>query len=219
MAKNIQVLIVDDDNEIRSLLSRFMQREGFSTETAENGSEGLLKFINQPSGLVLTDIQMPYMDGLSFAREIKKIQPKTAVIIMTGDVQLSLQAKGFADFVLIKPFELTELYKRVQTCLRNQEHQMNVQTEFRNSERISHESMITLQDDFGYPYYGMMYNVNRSGLYFQALHEILPGKSIHIQIEDLPPGLSQNSFRAKVVWCEKLNDNSVFRYGIGIKYC
>ena len=96
---------------------------------------------------------------------------------------------------------------------------MKNQTELRKSKRIRHESIITVQDDFGYPYYGLMYNVNHSGFYFQALNEMRPGKRIHIQIEDLPPELSQNAFPAKVVWCEKLNDNSVFRYGIGVKCC
>ena len=96
---------------------------------------------------------------------------------------------------------------------------MKNQIDLRNSKRIRHESIITVKDDFGYPYYGMIYNVNHSGLYFQALNEMQPGKSIHIQIEDLPPELAQNPIRAKVVWCEKLNNNSVFRYGIGIKCC
>ena len=96
---------------------------------------------------------------------------------------------------------------------------MNNQIEFRNSERIKHKSIITFKDDFGYPYYGMMYNVNRSGLYFQTLYELQPSLQLHIKIEDLPPELFQNSYRAKVVWCQKLNDNSVFRYEGGIEYC
>lgn len=218
MKKN-RVLIVDDNNEIRDMLSKFLQLKGFSTETAENGVEGLNKFAGHPFELVLTDIQMPYMDGLSLAHEIKEIQPKTAVIMMTGDVQLSLQAKGIADSVLVKPFMLIELHKKLQMCIGIKEHQTNDQIESRNSKRFRHESMITLKDDFGYPYYGMMHNASRSGLYFQALNEIRPGKNIHIQIEDLPPGLLQNSCRVKIVWCERLNGNSDFRYGIGIKYC
>ena len=75
---------------------------------------------------------------------------------------------------------------------------MKNQIEFRNSKRIRHESIISLKDDFGYPYYGMMYNVNQLGMYFQSLHELQPGKHLNIKIENLPPGLSQNSHHAEI---------------------
>jgi hypothetical protein len=139
--------------------------------------------------------------------------------MMTGDVRLSQQARYITDLVLLKPFALTELNETLQWCVGKQAQIMNSQTELRKSKRIRHESIITVKDDFGSPYYGMIYNVNHSGLYFQALNEMPSGKSIQIQIEELPPELTQNSFPAKVVWSEKLNENSVFRYGIGIKYC
>jgi hypothetical protein len=158
------------------------------------------------------------MDGLSLSNEIKKIQSKTAIIIMTGDVQLSQQARSIADFVLLKPFALTELNEKLQCCVGEQVQIMNNQIELRKSKRIRHESKITIEDDFGYPYYGMMHNLNHSGLYFHTLNEMQAGKSIQIQIENLPSELAQNSFAAKVVWSEKLDENAVFRYGIGIKY-
>jgi len=218
MKKN-RVLIVDDNNQLRNVLSVFLSQKGFSTETAENGVEGLTKFTSHPFDVVLTDIQMPYIDGLSLSNEIRKKQSKTTIIIMTGDVQLSQQARSVADFVLLKPFSLKDLNEKLQCCVRGQVQKMNNQIESRNSNRNIHETLITLKDDYRYPFYGMIYNANQSGLYFKALHQLQPGNRLQITIEDLPPGLTQNSHQAAVVWCEKLNDNSDFRYGSGIKYC
>jgi CheY-like chemotaxis protein len=218
MKKN-GVLIVDDEKATRELFSMYLRLQGLDIETAGDGVEGLNKFTSHPFDVVLTDIQMPHMDGLSLSKEIKKIQSQTAIIIMTGDDRLALQAESVADFVLVKPFGLSELYEKLQCCIGKQAQIEKSQTELRKSKRLRHESLITVEDDFGFPYYGMIYNLNHSGLYFHALNDMPSGKSIQIQIEDLPPELTQNSFAAKVVWSEKLNDYSVFRYGIGIKYC
>lgn len=211
-------LIVDDEEQMREILSRYLTLKGFRIETAVNGVDGLNKFTSRPCDLLLTDIQMPLMDGLVLSNEIKKIQPETAVIIITGDAHLALQARSISDFVLIKPFGLAELNGKLQSCVRKQAQPMRSHIEFRRSQRIRHISIICLQDGQSYPYYGLMYNVNQSGLYYQTINETLPGQSLHVQIEDLPPGYDQNSFTANVVWYERLSDNSDFRYGMGIKY-
>ena len=76
------ILIVDDDIGIRMLLSKFLQREGFETLLAEDGLEGLeLAKKNHPD-LIILDVVMPRMDGLTTARLIKFYKPLTEVPII-----------------------------------------------------------------------------------------------------------------------------------------
>ena len=82
---------------------------------------------------------------------MKKLQPKPGIIMMTGDVLLSLHTEELADFVLVKPFELDELDQTLQICVRNQAHRLGNQGVSGISRGIRHESMIMLKDDFGYP--------------------------------------------------------------------
>jgi CheY-like chemotaxis protein len=104
------VLIVDDNDEIRNSLAELLLRKGFEIGIAENGREGLKIFTDKAFDLVLTDFQMPYMNGLMLASEIKKKQPKTIIVMMSGDRQMSAQTKGAADHILAKPFGVKELY-------------------------------------------------------------------------------------------------------------
>ena len=80
MMKKNRVLIVDDNNQLRNVLSVFLSQKGFSTETAENGVEGLNKFTSHPFDVVLTDIRMPYKDGLSLSNEIRKKNRKLLLL-------------------------------------------------------------------------------------------------------------------------------------------
>ena len=97
---------------------------------------------------------------------------------------------------------------------------MDTQVEFRNSERFRHESLIMLEDrSFGYPSFAVMCNVSKTGMYFESVFELQPGTNINIKIDEPSPKTSQNFCCAQVIWCEELEDNSNFRYGIGVKYC
>jgi len=91
------------------------------------------------------------------------------------------------------------------------------QTEFRRRGRVSHESIIKLEDDRTLsPYYAVSYNLSETGLYFKSLFEVHPGTLIHIGIDGYKSG--QGSVPAKVVWCDKLENKAVFRYGVGVEF-
>jgi hypothetical protein len=94
---------------------------------------------------------------------------------------------------------------------------MQAKPEFRKSERFSHESIIKLEEDLTLsPYYAVSYNTSEAGMYFKSLFELYPGAHIRIRIDDYT--FSQNSVPAKVVWCKKLVNSAVFRYGVGVKF-
>ena len=112
-----KVLIVDDEGGMRHMLSVLLEREGYLIDTAQNGREGLEKVRLNDYDLVLCDIRMPEMDGLSFLESSKSIKRETPVIMMSafGNVDTAIEAmkKGAYDYVS-KPFKADEILLRLQ---------------------------------------------------------------------------------------------------------
>lgn len=79
-----RILIIDDDMDMCSLLSRFLQRNGFETEAAHTGHKGLARFQENQFDIVLCDFRLGDKDGRDVLQEIKSISPLTIVIIITG---------------------------------------------------------------------------------------------------------------------------------------
>jgi len=109
-----RVLIVDDDYDIRNILSRYLLIQGFEVETADNGLEALEIFTEIYFDAVLTDFQMPGMDGIKLADQIRKHDPKRLIIMMTSNKLMSSQEEELVDYVVEKPFELNEIYAILQ---------------------------------------------------------------------------------------------------------
>ena len=112
-----RILVVDDENLTRRTLSVALQDEGYEVETAANGYEGLAALDRTPADVVLTDLRMPSMDGLTFLKEVRRRAPESAVIVMTAfaSVDTAIQAMrlGAADY-LTKPLRSEELLLRVR---------------------------------------------------------------------------------------------------------
>lgn len=112
-----KVLIVDDESGMRHMLTVLLEREGYSIDTAQNGREGLEKIKASAYDLVLCDIRMPEMDGLSFLESTKNINRQVPVIMMSafGNVDTAIEAmkKGAFDYVS-KPFKADEILLRLQ---------------------------------------------------------------------------------------------------------
>ncbi len=114
------ILIVEDDVNIRELLSLYLGQEGYVIETAQDGAEGLRAFKRCHPDLVLLDLMMPVMDGSQMLRELRAFS-KTPVIILTakGEVfdKVTLLEMGADDYIT-KPFEMREVLARVRAVLR-----------------------------------------------------------------------------------------------------
>lgn len=110
--KQYRILIVDDEDSVRRLLSAVLSGEGYQVDTAADGREGLEKFKNWRPELVLLDIRMPEMDGLTALGEIRRCQPTAKVILMTAfaavDTAVTALKEGAFDYI-IKPFNLDEV--------------------------------------------------------------------------------------------------------------
>jgi cyclic di-GMP phosphodiesterase len=113
-------LVVDDEPRLRQILVRLMLGQGFACEEASNGVEALARMAREEPVLVLSDLQMPEMDGAQLLRETRSRYPDVAVVMITGvaDVKVAIDcmALGAMDY-LTKPFHLEEVQTRVKQAL------------------------------------------------------------------------------------------------------
>lgn len=116
-----RVLIVDDNCEHARMAERILERDGFAIRTAASGADALEMLAESSADVVLTDIEMPRMDGLQLLREIKSRWSEQPVVMMSalGTVDLAVKAvrNGASDFVE-KPLELKRLRDAVAAALR-----------------------------------------------------------------------------------------------------
>jgi DNA-binding response OmpR family regulator len=123
----MHILLVEDDEGLRSLLRISLEKMGHSVTEARDGKEALTLFKKGPVHLVLTDIMMPGKEGLETIRELRRGNPELKIIAMSGggrsDARDTLKmAKLFgATAVFSKPFSLAELRKMVTKLLGPQE--------------------------------------------------------------------------------------------------
>lgn len=115
---NLQsILVVDDEEEARFGLSKLLTDQNYNVFTAANGVEALEVIRNNAISIIITDIKMPKMDGLTFLREIKKNLPSAKVVIITGygEVETYLEAMnlGAIEF-LHKPIQFKDLIKVIR---------------------------------------------------------------------------------------------------------
>lgn len=118
------VLIVEDDKELLETLSRYLDNHGFTVIAAKNGAEGFKTALAKKPDLVITDVEMPLLDGFALCEKIKESQalPRTPVIIMSGKkISETDLVSGYdlgADDYVVKPFSYPVLQAKVKALLR-----------------------------------------------------------------------------------------------------
>lgn len=115
------VLLVEDDDAIRGLMAMMLTIIGCWVETASNGLEGVDLFLSNKDrfDLVVTDLQMPVLDGYEAVRQIRKAHPRTPVVCMSGADSIKLPP-GIS--FLSKPFTLAQVQDCVHKALAEQVH-------------------------------------------------------------------------------------------------
>ena len=120
-----KILVVEDEKSMRDLLGLMLRKEGYSVATADSGVQAKQLIESGESfDLVVSDVSMPGMSGLDLLREIRRLSPETAVVIMTayGTKQTAIEALNEgASFYVEKPFDLDEMKVVVDKTLRQSE--------------------------------------------------------------------------------------------------
>lgn len=119
-----RILLVDDEEPLRTLLKRGLELDGHRVTTASDGGDGLER-LNEAGGafdLLLTDIRMPMMDGIALALAAKRDHPSLTILLMTGFAEQRERAQGLEGVVadvLMKPFTLADARAAVRRALRD----------------------------------------------------------------------------------------------------
>lgn len=120
---NFKVLLIEDDDELRELLTIILEKEGCFVEGAENGIEGVKKFRETPFDLVVTDIIMPEKEGIETIVELRDIQSDVKIMAISGGGQIEANeylgmASNFGvEKALAKPFEMEVFVTSVKEIL------------------------------------------------------------------------------------------------------
>ena len=114
MATPYRVLVVDDDENFSQIMAETLTAAGFEVQTADDGLHGYLRYLDQQPENVLTDIQMPELDGLEMIRCIRAINPNVKAIYISGAISqyreaLISEGKEYGALVLNKPFSRNDL--------------------------------------------------------------------------------------------------------------
>ncbi len=120
MAKKSSILVVDDEDALRTVLGGELANEGYEVRTAADGDEAISELEKSPFDLVLLDIKMPRLNGFEVLKFIKEKHEKTKVVMLTGfaDLKNAIESKklGADDFVS-KPYDLVDLLTTIERVL------------------------------------------------------------------------------------------------------
>ena len=117
----MRILIVEDDVQLAQQLSRTLEEQRYTVNTARDGEEALDLIFDQPCDLIILDIMLPKRDGLSVLREIRQAGIPTPVLMLTARGETDDRIQGLdlgADDYVGKPFSLAELLARARALLR-----------------------------------------------------------------------------------------------------
>lgn len=118
---NMQILIVEDEEKIANMLRRGLLEEAYTVDIAKDGDEALYKFDINEYDLVILDLMIPKVDGITVCRDIRKKNTNIPILILTAKDSIEDKVKGLdagADDYITKPFSFSELTARIRALLR-----------------------------------------------------------------------------------------------------
>ena len=129
----MKALVIEDEKKVSSFIKKGLESEGFIVETAYDGRDGLEKIFNNSYDIVILDLMLPKLDGLSLLQQFRRESITTPVLILTAKGHVEDRIEGLnagADDYLVKPFAFGELLARIRALLRREGIQKNPVIEF-----------------------------------------------------------------------------------------
>lgn len=126
MPSNARILVVDDDAAMRATVRLCLESAGYRILECTDGAKALETVQSEQPALIVLDVMMPNLDGLSTAQELRRVGVTTPVLMLTTRSEIPQKVAGLeagADDYLAKPFDRRELLARVQALLRREERQ------------------------------------------------------------------------------------------------
>jgi two-component system, OmpR family, alkaline phosphatase synthesis response regulator PhoP len=168
---NENILLVEDQDALRTTLSDRLRGEGYVVDTAKDGQEGLEKVTSSPFDLLILDVMLPYRSGFDLCRDIRQAGLATPILFLTARSEIVDKVVGFklgGDDYLTKPFESAELIVRIEALLRRAPvqtgrgvHQIgNLKVDFARKEVIRDSTPIHLS---GREFQLLRYFIERAG--------------------------------------------------------
>ncbi len=117
----MRILIVEDEKPLADVIKQGLSEEGYAVDVAYNGEDGLFMAENEPSDLIILDIMLPIVDGMTILKKVRKRGIKSPVLMLTARDALFDKVTGLdsgADDYLTKPFLFEELLARIRALLR-----------------------------------------------------------------------------------------------------
>lgn len=119
----MRILVVEDEKKVAAFLRKGLEQETYTVEVANNGKRALELALSEPYDLLILDLLLPGLDGISVLRELRRQHVAMPVLILTARKEVDDRVSGLdagADDYLVKPFAFSELLARIRALLRRQ---------------------------------------------------------------------------------------------------
>lgn len=146
----MKILIIEDEQHLSDALKQLLEKENFITDVCNDGEIGLDYALTDVYDLILLDIMLPKMDGLSLLKELREANVNTKVLLLTARDQIEDRVKGLnlgADDYLTKPFAFEELLARVKALLRRHGDLLEAEGIMFNDLRLDYNALILYKDE------------------------------------------------------------------------
>lgn len=124
----MRILIIEDEHKIANSLKRGLEQESFAVDLAFDGEEGFDLASDEEYSVILLDLMLPGMDGLTVCKKLREIGNHTPILMLTAKGELGDKVSGLnigADDYLVKPFAFTELLARIKALIRRPKNFLN----------------------------------------------------------------------------------------------